>query len=178
MTDSEIGNDGSNLPQAYYCWFHETYGGWAVGEGSQSGARVMTQCGPFCLHGCYIDGNMKAEYSLNYSSGRFVTLYCYVYTRALRNAYTASTPNVIDMHWFTDQEHTCTDPSFHSSARFERMNAVVKKDVTIPGADTLNYTVTDFSGDPQPVPILATAAQMKDVTWLRNQGFPIIDPTT
>ena len=177
LTNDQIDNDGSNLPQAYYCWFHESYGGWAAGEANQANARAMTQCAQFCLHGCYIDGNMKSDYTLSYSSGRFVTLYCYVYTIALRNAYTASTPNVIDMHWFTDQTHTSTDPNFKSSARFQHINAVIKKDATIPGASTIDYTITDFSGDPQPSPILATATQMKDISWLRSQGFPILEDT-
>jgi len=165
----------TDIPVANYCWFHETYGGWTITNSESSGGvqppqeYPTTQCSMFAMNGCYIDGTMKNGMYTWGSSGNGM-FYSYVYRKAIGENYTASTPNVIDMHWYSDLNYR------YVTVKVLNMNAVFNKSFTAGQYEAVEYQrVTTGS---QPNIILATPEQMKDTSWLQSQGFPIIIPTT
>lgn len=167
---------GDAIPVANYCWFHESYGGWTLSSASGSSSPdrdySTTQCCMFALNGCYIDGVMKRPVVYT-SAGGTATMTCYVYRRAIGSYYTASTPNVVDMHWFCSDLWT-TVRTFEPCAL--NMNGIFSEQAEILD-NPITPTYYRTSTGSQPDVILATPEQMQDVDWLRAQGFPIIDPT-
>lgn len=169
------GTPTTDIPVANYCWFHESYGGWTI-RNSESADAVrppqeypVTQCSMFAMNGCYIDGTMKN--GINYwGTGNDGIFYCYVYRKAIGENYTASTPNVIDMHWYSDLN------AQYVKVRVLNMNGVFKKSFNAGTHDAFEYQ--RIATGSQPNIILATPEQMQNPTWLQSQGFPIIIPTT
>lgn len=170
------GTPTTNIPTANYCWFHESYGGWTLSSASGSSSPIpdysTTQCCMFAMNGCYIDGTMKRPVVYT-NGGTTATMTCYVYRRDIGSYYTASTPNVVDMHWFCSNLWT-TVRTFEPCAL--NMNGVFSEQAEILD-NPITPTYYRTSTGSQPDVILATPEQMEDVDWLRAQGFPIIDPT-
>ena len=176
------GTPTTDIPTANYCWFHESYGGWIIYSppyGSTTSSPTIdyptTQCCMFAMNGCYIDGYMKRPSIINNSDVN--ALYCEVYRRDIGNYYTATTPNVIDMMWeFVDKPSGSSFTPSSGIVYVLNMSALFAKTVIVPTYQSYtNYYLTPVGS--QPNIILATAEQMQDVSWLRAQGFPIIDPT-
>jgi hypothetical protein len=180
LTNDELANDASNLPQAYYCWFHETYGGHKLVSSRSAIAmqdvKITTQCQAFCVHGCYFDGSMKTSHYYNEAGVTTlgVTAYCYLFTVRLSTyaMYTPSTPSVCDITWNTSNSGN------ERIAKFLKWSGVIKKDVNFNNNAATSYTSEYYGSGPFPDPIFATATQMQNPTWLQSQGFPIIIPTT
>ena len=165
---------GDAIPVANYCWFHESYGGWTITNSESSGyvrppqEYPVTQCSMFAMNGCYIDGTMKNGVYYWGSSGNGIFYSC-VYRKEIGENYTASTPNVIDMHWYSGLNYR------YITVKVLNMNGVFNKSFNAGTYEAYEYQrVTTGS---QPNIILATPEQMENVEWLRSQGFPIIDPT-
>ena len=175
----ERGTPTEDIPTANFCWFHESYGGWTLTGGSSTTSPPSdyptTQCCMFAMNGCYIDGTMKVPYK---QSGSDVYIYCHVYRNAIGSYYTASTPNVIDMEW-TSTRHASWTPSAYIAHVLD-MSAVFSRNVTYYGDVPIPPSSIAYSRDAagsQPDVILATPEQMEDVSWLRAQGFPVIEDT-
>lgn len=173
--------NSSNLAKANYCWFHESYGGWTIAnmeEGQHSNCSpgssiATTQCARFGMSGCYIDGSMKRPFSWNYSSGwKIGYTYCQVYYSSLASYFDSSTPNVIDVDWYVDQVSASS-----VSLRVYALNlsGVQKMSMNAPNFSGVDYYRSTATNKPNI--ILATPANMKNVTWLRSQGFPILEDT-
>ena len=151
----------SGRPKAYYCRFKETYGGWNIPDWD-SGIYSLS-CSYFDLHGCYIGGSMKIRRSRTngpYSFADALVLSQY-------NDYTADTPNVVDMYWelLGDNPDNICMPG---------IAGVFNKSSNKPSIGWGIYNSTSY----RPNPIGATPEQMKNATWLSNQGFPIILPSS
>ena len=164
---SAVISDTDKVRNAYYCWFHETYGGWTVTDRDGDYNRLQTypcSCSEFNLHGCYVDGRMK------YPQGN-INGYIKMYPNIMNpyRQYTASVPNVIDMSFFTSGDNSVQD------VIIPKISGVFKKYPINPSA---RFFVNSDDTSGRPDPILATPAQMQDPSWLQSQGFPIIVPTT
>lgn len=180
--------DASTLPLAYYCWFHESYGGWTLTSAFDAEASVRppyktptTQCSYFGLDGCYIDGEMKVPVNMAWSSYNddYSYISLYVTSTAVASVYVASTPNVIDIHWIAYNNWSSINRTHHAHCQVINQNGLFNKNFTHTGNNSpRDTTYTRNSAGSQPNIILATPEEMQDVTWLQNQGFPIIDPTT
>lgn len=159
--------DASVASKAYYCWFHETYGGWQITDRDGDYSRLQTypcSCSTFNLHGCYIDGRMK------YPKGTYNS-YIKMYPNIMSPycQYSASVSNVIDMSFFTSDDNSVQD------VLIPKISGVFKK---YPINSSARFFVNNDDTSGRPDPILATPAQMQDASWLQSQGFPIIIPTT
>ena len=181
LTPTDTNWNSSTLSRANYCWFHESYGGWTITnvEGdSHSGCApgssiVTTQCARFGMSGCYIDGSMKRPYSWSYSSGwKIGYAYCYAYYSSIAPYFDSATPNVIDVDWYVDQV-SASDVGLRVYDL--NLSGVQKESMTAPNFSSVSYYRSTASGKPNI--ILATPAQMKNVEWLRSQGFPILEDT-
>ena len=172
------GTPTANIPTANFCWFHESYGGWTITN--QVSTSVATSpdrtypilsCSMFAMSGCYIDGTMYVACHTprnNTSDDRQVTFI--IYREDIGNYYTASTPNVIDVQW-----KITAGAGLYYVVYVENMNAVFNKTLDTSSAGTANWNRRSVAS--QPNIILATPEQMQDISWLRAQGFPIIEDT-
>lgn len=182
LTTSEVG--GGNLPQANYCWFHETYGGWRITASSSGGWNqsnlVTTSCRAFCMNGCYVDGTMTV--SGDYDTTNRSYCYCYVSNYALiaTNAWTSVyTPNVIEIMW---KVSSSVASNYSMYPYTHKLACVFRKwlyrDSTLID-DTITWNIiSDSASATMPAALQATSAQMQDVSWLQSKGFPIIPTTT
>ena len=189
LADTEVQSlTVSSLPTAYYCWFHETYGGWTVATGFGSSTTtwtgspdglIVTSCQCFCMHGCYMDGKVYAPWSSLSVISSF--LYVYRYNLTMLD-WTPTVPNVVDINWVVTRTGNTVANCFRSVFSCVFKEKVTKTD----GTDwTLGSTAFDTSkisspatGSSMPNPITATPEQMEDAAWLQSQGFPIIVPST
>lgn len=164
---SAVISDTDKTRNAYYCWFHETYGGWTITDRDGDYDRLQTypcSCSAFNLHGCYIDGRMK------YPKGIYnATTKVYPNIMSPYCKYSASVPNVIDMSFFTSDDSDVQD------VKVPKISGVFKK---YPINSGVGFSVNNDDTSGRPDPILATPTQMQDASWLQSQGFPIIVPTT
>lgn len=193
LNDTEVQSlTVSNLPTAYYCWFHETYGGWTVATdfGNDTAnwvlnadGLIVTSCQCFCMHGCYMDGKVYAPYTV--SSGIQSFLYIYHYSLTMLD-WAPIVPNVVDINWVVT--YAGVQYSRVYSCYRSVFSCVFKKKVTRANGtdwtfessafDTSKVSSPATTGSSMPNPIMATPEQMEDTTWLQTQGFPIIVPST
>lgn len=155
-----------NRATAYYCRFKETYGGWVVPRGGSDNPKYMLSCSYMDLHGCRIEGSMKADYSRTNGPSTYVDLY----VLSPYNDYEASTPNVVDMYW--DIVYANTPANFF----MPKIAGVFNKNTS--KVSSYGWGVYADGVSTRPSPIGATPDEMKNATWLSNQGFPIIIPSS
>ena len=175
----------STICTADYCYFHETYGGWAfTNSQTLSNVRPATntptvQCGYFAMSGCYIDGSMKRPYyySTYGTTGSIISsveIYCYIYSPTIATYFSSSTPNTVDMHWWCDLKSG--RGTSYQKWHVINMSGVIKRDASFD--DSTSFSGVYHTAGSQPNVIIATPTQMEDIAWLQSHGFPVIDNQT
>lgn len=158
---------------ANYCWFHEHYTGWTMPDGwnyNDDANSVFFSFSFMKLNGCYIDGDGVA--STETVSGSKIDDVVKFITKANAAAYTPSAQNVFDGRIVINNGVSST------SVKIGNFSGVIKKDIVDENGNA--YTTysdvsdSDVVATNKPFPIKATESQMKDASWLSNQGFDII----
>ena len=166
---------------ANYCWFHEHYTGWVMPEywdwdPTYSDADSVFFTFSFMkISGCYIDGDAVATRVGISRTPTDCTIKFITTSNA--NSYTAASQNVVD----------CSVNFINVAPNYSRvyignLGGLYKEDVLFSGqqsTSSITYSNgTQYNGcsTTASFPIKATPEQMKDATWLYNNGFAIIVP--
>lgn len=149
---------------ANYCRFVESHGGWTVPETLYYNTvdSAFLGCSYFKLSGCRIEGSVK----LPFGNTRY---YPYINNPYVCK-YTPSSQNVCDLDW----KGTVTNT--YNEVYYQNFSGVMKKSFLKANGTEITIS-TDGGTSGYPKPIIATAAQMKDASWLSGQGFDIVVPS-
>lgn len=160
--NSYMQNDYSDSTiTAQFCWFHETYNGWAT-------SSTVASCYDFRMNGCYVDGTIRAQETT--SSGNKTSTFN-INVNNTAGAYTPTIQNVIDCILSCD---SIDSTAASNTITVKPPNGLLKNYILRNGSSTpVNYdSITNTAT------IVATPAQMEDAQALYDLGFDIIVPET
>lgn len=162
---------------ANYCWFHEHYTGWVMPQGWDWGWTTDSTYFSFSyfkINGCYIDGDsVCTRYKI---SNTDISNCLKILAKANVSSYAPASQNVLDC------DIVVMNGMSNNTIEIANMCGLMKKSVvnsssSAPSITTYNNCTQSLIVDTsKPYPLKATPEQMKDATWLYNNGFDIIVP--
>lgn len=162
---------------ANYCWFHEHYTGWTLPDGWDWGWTYDSEYFSFSyfkINGCYIDGDSVCTcYKISNSK---LNNCIKILSKANVSSYNPASQNVLDC------DIVVMNGINSATIEVGNLCGLLKKGArnsspSAPAITTYNNCTQSLIVDTtKAYPLKATPEQMKDATWLYNNGFDIIVP--